>query len=36
MRNNKLVVGLLVGLSIGGIFGVLFAPKKGSKLKKNV
>lgn len=36
MKTNKLAVGLLVGLSIGGIVGVLFAPKKGSKLRKKM
>lgn len=34
MKTNKLAIGLLVGLSIGGIVGVLFAPRKGLKLEK--
>lgn len=36
MKTNNLAVGLLVGLSIGGIVGVLFAPKNGLKLEKNI
>jgi len=36
MRTGKAVLGTMAGLVIGGIAGILFAPKKGSKTRKEI
>lgn len=37
MKNvNKMLIALGAGVAIGGILGVLFAPKKGSELRKDI
>lgn len=37
MRTGKVVVlGTLAGLAIGAIAGILFAPEKGSKIRKQI
>lgn len=34
MNSGKVFVGVLAGLAAGAALGVLFAPEKGSKLRK--
>lgn len=36
MNSGKLAVGVLAGLALGAIAGILFAPAKGSKTRKNL
>ena len=36
MSTEKVVVGTLAGLAIGAIAGILFAPEKGSKTRKQI
>jgi gas vesicle protein len=36
MRTGKVVLGTLAGLAIGATAGILFAPKKGSKTRKQI
>ncbi|MBK9478747.1 MAG: YtxH domain-containing protein [Bacteroidetes bacterium] len=36
MRTGKVVVGLLAGVAIGALAGILFAPDKGSKTRKQL
>lgn len=36
MKSGKIVLGLLAGIAIGSLAGVLFAPEKGSKTRKNI
>ena len=36
MSSGKIVVGVLAGLAVGAIAGILFAPEKGSKTRKNL
>lgn len=36
MSTGKVVLGTLAGLAIGAIAGILFAPKKGSKTRKQI
>jgi gas vesicle protein len=36
MKTGKIVLGTLAGFAIGAIAGILFAPKKGSKTRKQI
>ncbi|MBK6837973.1 MAG: YtxH domain-containing protein [Bacteroidetes bacterium] len=36
MSTGKVVLGTLAGLAIGAIAGILFAPDKGSKTRKQI
>jgi gas vesicle protein len=36
MRTGKVVIGTLAGLATGAIAGMLFAPEKGSKIRKQI
>ena len=36
MSTGKIVIGTLAGLTIGATAGILFAPKKGSKTRKQI
>lgn len=36
MDTGKIVLGALIGLAAGAVLGVLFAPEKGSDLRKKV
>jgi gas vesicle protein len=36
MSTGKVVLGALAGLAVGAIAGILFAPKKGSKTRKQI
>lgn len=36
MEKGKMLLGLLTGMSIGAIIGVLFAPDKGSSLRRKI
>ncbi|MDF1547782.1 MAG: YtxH domain-containing protein [Bacteroidales bacterium] len=36
MNSGKVLLGLAVGVVAGGLFGVLFAPDKGSKTRKKI
>ncbi len=36
MSKGKVVLGTLAGLAIGAIAGILFAPEKGSKTRKQI
>ncbi len=36
MRTGKVVLGTLVGIAIGATAGILFAPEKGSKTRKQI
>ncbi|MFM7838544.1 MAG: YtxH domain-containing protein [Chitinophagaceae bacterium] len=37
MKNvNKVLIALGAGMVIGGVLGVLFAPKKGAELRKDI
>lgn len=36
MSTGKIVLGTLAGLAIGAIAGILFAPEKGSKTRKQI
>ncbi len=35
-NNAKLIGALVIGTAIGGLLGVLFAPRKGSETRKNI
>jgi len=36
MEKGKMLLGLLTGVSIGAIIGVLYAPDKGSSLRRKI
>jgi len=36
MSSGKVVLGVLAGLAAGAIMGILFAPEKGSKTRKQI
>jgi gas vesicle protein len=36
MSSGKLVLGVLAGIAAGALIGVLFAPEKGSRTRKNI
>ena len=36
MKSGKVVLGLLAGVAIGALAGILFAPDKGSKTRKQI
>lgn len=37
MKNvNKILIALGAGAVVGGVLGILFAPKKGSELRKDI
>lgn len=36
MSNEKALLGLLAGVSIGAVLGILFAPGKGSSTRKKI
>jgi gas vesicle protein len=36
MNSEKIIFGVLAGLTVGVILGVLFAPKKGSVTRNNI
>ena len=36
MRTGKFVSGLLMGVAVGALAGILFAPDKGSKTRKKL
>ena len=35
-ENGKIVTGVLLGLAVGAVLGVLFAPDKGSETRKKI
>lgn len=36
MSTGKIVIGTVAGLAVGATAGILFAPKKGSKIRKEI
>lgn len=36
MNSSKVVLGILGGVAAGALLGILFAPEKGSKTRKNI
>lgn len=36
MRTSKLVTGVLAGFAVGTILGILYAPEKGSEMRKKI
>lgn len=36
MKSGKVVVGVLAGMAVGALIGIVFAPEKGSELRKDV
>jgi gas vesicle protein len=36
MKSGKVVVGVLAGMAVGALIGIVFAPQKGSKLRKGI
>ncbi len=36
MNNQKLLVGLFAGVAVGAALGILFAPEKGSEIRKKI
>jgi gas vesicle protein len=36
MSAGKVIVGAIIGMAIGGVLGVLFAPDKGAKTRKQL
>lgn len=36
MKSGKVVVGVLAGMAVGALIGIVFAPEKGSKLRKDI
>lgn len=36
MNSGKVVVGVLAGMAVGALIGIVFAPEKGSKLRKDI
>ncbi len=36
MKSGNVVLGVLAGIAIGAITGILLAPEKGSKTRKNI
>lgn len=36
MKTEKMILGVVAGLATGVLLGVLFAPKKGSKTRKDI
>jgi len=36
MSTGKLVLGTLAGLAVGAVVGILFAPEKGSVIRKQI
>jgi gas vesicle protein len=36
MNSGKLALGVLAGIAIGGLFGVLFAPEKGTTMRRKI
>ena len=36
MNTGKVVLGILAGIAIGAMAGILFAPEKGSRIRKRI
>ena len=36
MKSGKVFLGILAGLAAGALMGILFAPDKGSKTRRNI
>jgi gas vesicle protein len=36
MNNQKMLVGLFAGVAVGAALGILFAPEKGSEMRKKI
>lgn len=36
MNNQKMLVGLFAGVAVGAALGILFAPEKGSEIRKKI
>lgn len=36
MKNNNLVLAILGGVAVGTVLGILFAPAKGSEIRKTI
>lgn len=36
MSTDKVILGTVVGLAVGGILGILFAPEKGSVIRQQI
>jgi gas vesicle protein len=36
MKTTKILLGILAGVAGGAILGILFAPEKGSKTRRNI
>lgn len=36
MKTSKVLLGVIAGAGIGALFGMLYAPEKGSKMRRNL
>jgi gas vesicle protein len=36
MKNSKIILGVIAGAGVGALLGMLYAPEKGSKMRRNI